>query len=225
MQSQNEKKSSPAKSANRILYMVVAGVLCIGAAVIGIAYSAGVFSPAVTTPSPSPSPDVDAGTPPIVEEVDTLPVFVAPSSGFITKEHSTDVLVFNPTMGHWRIHKGIDVTGEVGAPVYAAADGVVESVYLDPLYGKCVRIAHSGKAVTVYCNLQDELAEGITAGATVKSGQLLGAVGDTALSEVAEEPHLHFEMEIDDVSVNPLDYISKESQEACFTFDDTVYEG
>ena len=58
-----------------------------------------------------------------------------------------------------------------------------------------------------------------------ESGQLLGAVGDTALSEVAEEPHLHFEMEIDDVSVNPLDYISKESQEASFTFDDTVYEG
>ena len=223
MQSQNQKKSNPGKSANRILYMVIAGVLCIGAAVVGIAYSAGVFSPAVTTPSPSP--DVDAGTPPAVEDTDKLPVFTAPASGFITKEHSTDVLVFNPTMGHWRIHKGIDVTGEVGAPVYAAADGVVESVYDDPLLGKCVRIAHSGKAATIYCNLQNELAEGIVAGAAVESGQTLGAVGETALSEVAEEPHLHFEMEVDGVSVDPLAYIAKESQEVSFTFDDTAYEG
>ncbi|MBO5789838.1 MAG: M23 family metallopeptidase, partial [Clostridia bacterium] len=136
-----------------------------------------------------------------------------------------DVLVFNPTMGHWRIHEGIDVTGEAGAPVYAAADGVIESVYDDPLLGKCVRISHSGQAVTVYCNLQNELAEGIVSGATVESGQALGAVGETALSEVAEEPHLHFEMEVNGVSVDPLDYISKESQEVSFTFDDTAYEG
>ncbi|MBO7150163.1 MAG: M23 family metallopeptidase, partial [Clostridia bacterium] len=114
---------------------------------------------------------------------------------------------------------------EAGAPVYAAADGVIESVYDDPLLGKCVRISHSGQAVTVYCTLQSELAEGIVSGAAVESGQALGAVGETALSEVAEEPHLHFEMEVNGVSVDPLDYISKESQEVSFTFDDTAYEG
>lgn len=219
---QNAKKSpKPGKSANRILYMVIAGVLCVGAAVLGIAYSAGVFSPA---PTPAPSPDVDVNQP-VTDNQNTLPTFTAPASGFVTKEHSLDVLVYNPTMGHWRVHEGIDVTAEAGAPVYAAAQGTVESVYDDPLLGRCVRLTHSGNAATVYCNLQDELAQGIIAGASVTAGQLLGAVGETALSEMAEQPHLHFEMEVNGAAADPLDYITKESQQAAFTFDDTAYEG
>ena len=42
----------------------------------------------------------------------------------------------------------------------------------------------------------------------------IGVIGDTSLSELADEPHLHFEVKVGDVSVNPLDYISEESKSA-----------
>ena len=45
-------------------------------------------------------------------------------------------------------------------------------------------------------------------GDTVKSGEVLGAVGESALIEIAEEPHLHFALSVAGKSVNPLDYIS-----------------
>ena len=52
------------------------------------------------------------------------------------------------------------------------------------------------------------MAEGLTEGAVVRQGQLLGTVGDTAMLEIADEPHLHMEMTVKGLQVNPLDYFS-----------------
>ena len=67
------------------------------------------------------------------------------------------------------------------------------------------------------------LASGIKAGTEVRSGQLLGSVGDSAMVEVAQEPHLHFEMTVDGLQVNPLDYFSAADLEKLKT--DTGFEG
>ena len=78
------------------------------------------------------------------------------------------------------------------------------------MMGTCVAVAHKDDTVTIYKNLSRDLAEGIEVGATIKQGQKLGTVGDTAVVEMADEPHLHFEMTVKGLSVDPLDYFSEE---------------
>ena len=51
-------------------------------------------------------------------------------------------------------------------------------------------------------------AEGIEVGGTVEMGQVIGYVGDSALVEIAEEPHVHLEMKINGDYVDPLDYVT-----------------
>ena len=53
-----------------------------------------------------------------------------------------------------------------------------------------------------------EFPEEIKEGSTVKSGTVIGAIGETAMTECAEEPHLHFEIRLDNTKVNPHNYIT-----------------
>ena len=75
--------------------------------------------------------------------------------------------------------------------------------------GTCVALSHTGEALTVYKNLAAELAEGLAVGKTVLAGELLGYVGETAIMEIAEEPHLHMEMTVKGLQVDPLEYFSE----------------
>ena len=137
-----------------------------------------------------------------------LPVFSAmPLPGDISKAHSQDVPVFSLTMNDYRTHNGIDITCSVSDPVYAVADGTVGNVWEDPFMGCCISIVHSGGAVSIYRNLADEVAASVGSGATVKAGQVIGYVGETALLECAEEPHLHYELTINGAVVDPMEYL------------------
>ncbi len=210
----------------KIIYAVVVAVLCITAIVVGIV---GVAARKDKTP--------DEGTPPVSDGSDQNeneqpdagkeddgssegenkpPVkvsFVSPVVGTIDKGHSSELPVFSTTLNEWRIHTGIDIGAEVGSEVYAVCDGTVSAVYAHPLLGRTVEVTHSGGIVSVYSNLS---ADGlrVNVGDTVSSGALIGVVGDTSLTELADEPHLHFEMKVNGVSVNPLDYISEDSKDA-----------
>ena len=84
-------------------------------------------------------------------------------------------------------------------------------------------VDHGNGVVSIYKNLSKELAEGITQGAKVTAGQKLGTVGESALIESAEEPHLHFEMTYEGESVDPLTYISEDSRKVSLSAD-TAYE-
>lgn len=154
---------------------------------------------------------------------DSVPELSLPVSGSLSKKHSVDTQVFSPTLNEYRIHLGVDIATEAAAPVFAVADGEVSQIWEDPLMGWCVALSHSGECVTVYKNLCKEFAEGIAVGNDVVTGQLLGAVGDTAMMEIAEEPHLHLEMTVKGLQVDPLEYFS-EAVIATLT-EDTVYEG
>jgi murein DD-endopeptidase MepM/ murein hydrolase activator NlpD len=158
-------------------------------------------------------------TAPVTTAPNTLPTFVAPAVGTVAKEHDLSVPVFSLTTNDWRTHTGIDIACAMGDAVYAAAAGTVTTVASDPMMGTSVTIAHSGDGVTVYRNLSVELAEGIKEGAKVVAGQVIGTVGDTAMIESADEPHLHFEMRVSGVEVDPLEYISEESKKASLTVD------
>lgn len=208
----------------KIIYAAVIGVLCVTAIVVGIFSAASKPSdnpqddPTVNVPSGDNNEDDssnnEGGTE--KEEENKKPEklsMVSPVVGEITKQHSLDMPVFSNTLNEWRVHTGIDISAEEGAEVFAAADGTVSRVYNDPLLGKSVEITHRDGIVSVYSNLAaTDIA--VKEGDEVKSGALIGLVGDTSLSELAEEPHLHFAVKLNGVSVNPLDYISDESKKA-----------
>lgn len=161
------------------------------------------------TKKPDDTKDVFAGDGTSAEDVmaePELPEFVSPARGNVSKEHSETVLVYSLTMDDYRTHTGIDIEGKLGDIVVAAADGVIRSVYEDPMWGYCVSIAHEGDAVSYYMNLSGDSMEGVAAGDTVKAGDVIGAIGESALLEVADEPHLHFELKVDGVYVDPAEY-------------------
>ena len=111
-------------------------------------------------------------------------------------------------MNDYRVHLGVDINTADGASVVSVADGTVKKVWEDPLMGWCVAVSHSGDAVSIYKNLSSTLASAIKDGATVTAGQLIGTVGNSAMIEVAQEPHLHFELTVGGLQVDPADYFS-----------------
>lgn len=100
---------------------------------------------------------------------------------------------------------GEEAAAELGAQVMAAGDGRVESVYTDDLYGVTVVIDHYGGLKSVYANLADTPV--VAEGDSVVAGEIIGAVGTTALCEIGEVTHLHFAMTQDGQSVDPGEYL------------------
>lgn len=227
------QKNSNAMRANRLLYMIVVAVLCLTALIIGITAalnrSGEKKKPSDTTPSTTAPISVTSPitTPaPVNPEQpvpETPPTLIAPTAGAVTAVHDLTVPVFSDTMQDWRVHRGIDISAAVGAPVCAAADGTVQRVWRDPMMGYSVSVTHTGGMTTIYQNLSENYAEGIAVGAAVKAGDALGTIGDSSISELAEEPHLHFIVELDGKCVDPLSYISEESRAASLVAD-TAYE-
>lgn len=166
---------------------------------VGTTAPATTTAPAGTTQTTRSVAEADAPVP-------SLPVFIMPTIGNVSKGYTVEALVWSDTMEDYRTHDGIDICAGVGEGVMAAADGIVTEVYAHPMMGTTVVVRHDGDAESVYQNLAADVA--VAVGDTVKSGEVLGAVGDSALIEVAEEPHLHFALRVAGQSVNPLDYIS-----------------
>ncbi len=220
------------QKANRIIYIVVIVALCATALVVGITSAANRGKPGTTPPAATTSP-VTTAAPATTAPLTTappapidlpLPEFLAPAIGNVAKAHEVTVPVYSLTTNDYRTHTGIDIACEVGEKVYAAASGVVEMIASDPMMGNTVTISHNGGGVTIYKNLAEEMAEGIKVGATVTAGQHIAYVGESAMIESADEPHLHFEMTVKGASVDPLDYIKEESKSASLSKDET-FEG
>ncbi len=177
-------------------------------------------------------PTIQDETLPTYNGAETLPVggeaedvvekYALPVSGKLLKAHDPSIQVYSNTMGDYRVHLGLDISTAAEAPVYAAADGKVEKVWSDSLMGTCLAITHADDTVTIYKNLASELAAGITAGVTVKQGDEIARVGDTAVLEMADEPHLHFEMTVGGIAVDPLKYFSAAAVESLS--EDTAFE-
>lgn len=140
--------------------------------------------------------------------VNTIPTLSLPVAGKLSKEHDAKLQVFSETMNDYRVHLGVDIVTSEGAPVYAAANGTVKKIWKDALMGYCVAIEHSGNSLTVYKNLSDVLPDGIIEGATVRAGQQIASVGESAMVEIADEPHLHFEVSVNGILEDPLEHFS-----------------
>lgn len=131
--------------------------------------------------------------------------FIAPVSGEISKDFAKDTLIYSNTLEEWTTHLGIDIKANKTTIVVASEKGVVESIKNDPRFGLTVVIKHSGGFKTIYSNLLT--SEFVKEGEEVEKGQTIGTVGESASFEIAEDPHLHFEMYKDGEVLNPTIYL------------------
>ena len=129
-----------------------------------------------------------------------------PVEGNTVTGFSMDKLLYNETMRDWRTHDGIDIAADAGTAVAAARAGTVESVEADPIMGMTVVIRHEDKYETVYSSLTD-MPE-VEAGDSVTAGQVIGYVGESAASESALGPHLHFSVLNGGTPVDPETFLS-----------------
>lgn len=140
------------------------------------------------------------------KEEEKEPEFINPiEGGEILREFAKDNLVYSDTLEEWITHLGLDIKAPKTTVVKAAESGTVESIKNDPRYGITVIIKHSNDYKTVYSNLLT--AEFVKEGDEVALGQTVGTVGNSAAFEIADEPHLHFEIIKNGEKVDPSLYI------------------
>lgn len=153
--------------------------------------------------APVEMPSVEVDDTPVMATAPNLIVW--PLRGAVVAAFSVDELRYDETMGDWRTHAGVDLAAEVGTQVMAACAGTVSAVRDDPLMGTTVVIDHDGGYQTTYANLQS--VPTVKVGDKVTAGQIIGAVGNTAIAEAAEAPHLHFAVEKDGDAVDPQTFL------------------
>lgn len=118
---------------------------------------------------------------------------IALASGFGMRVH--------PIYKVKKMHSGIDFAAPIGTPIYATADGKIEDVRVQfSGYGKMIIIDHGFGYKTRYAHMH-EFA--VRQGQNIKRGELIGYVGDTGLSTA---PHLHYEVLMNGVLINPVHY-------------------
>lgn len=132
-------------------------------------------------------------------------LYILPLSNTVQKPYSVDAPLYCETMGDWRIHIGTDFAGEAGQTAKALAGGTVLAVEEDLMWGTCITIDHGVGVLSRYCGVKPSVVKG----ETVEVGQTIAKL-DIIPCESAQSPHLHLEMTIDGVPVDPVTALAKE---------------
>lgn len=103
----------------------------------------------------------------------------------------------SPFSGRREFHYGIDIAGPRGTPIYATADGKVDLATYRRGTGNTISIVHGYGYRTVYAHLS---GFAVTEGQTVEKGELIGTMGSTGFST---GPHLHYEVHVNGIAVDP----------------------
>lgn len=121
-----------------------------------------------------------------------------PSTSYITSKFGYRK---HPIYGYRKFHTGIDIGAGSGSRIVAANSGTVILSGWNGGYGKCIVVDHGGGITTLYAHCSKLL---VGRGATVSRGQTIAKVGSTGNST---GPHLHFEVRVNGVYKNPLNYV------------------
>ena len=107
----------------------------------------------------------------------------------------------DPINGEGAFHTGVDIDAPYGTPVRAAGDGDVTGAQMGAGYGREITLDHGHDVITLYGHLS---AVAVVPGQHVTRGQIIGYVGESGR---ATGPHLHYEVRLHDVPVNPYKYL------------------
>lgn len=126
---------------------------------------------------------------------------IKPTRGWFTSlfGYRLDPFTSKPQM-----HTGLDIAAAPGTPVKSPADGIISNISYEAGYGKLVSIDHGYGVVTRYAHNSQVFVE---LGQKVKTGDVVSAVGSTGRSS---GPHLHYEVRVQGVAVDPINYIPSE---------------
>jgi len=110
----------------------------------------------------------------------------------------------HPILKVYKLHTGIDIAASSGTNILASNAGtVISACYNSSGYGYMIMLDHGGGIVTLYAHCSKLLVKN---GDKVSRGQAIAKVGSTGMST---GPHLHFEVRINGVYKNPLEYVSR----------------
>ena len=138
--------------------------------------------------------------------VSTTSYVVPMKNAIIQKDFSSSELQYNDTMKQWEIHKAIDFQATDDVNVSAVADGTVSNVYNNYLEGTVIEISHSNNMVTIYKSLAQDV--NVKIGDRVTAGTVIGKASNTMAQELNSGEHLHFEVIVNGIKVDPNNYIS-----------------
>lgn len=158
---------------------------------------------------------VEASTPTTQETTTTAEMkqqeilrgMVVPLVGNISLDYAEDKLVYSKTLEQWTTHSGVDISAREGSAVRAVLDGTVSEIKNDPELGITITLDHGNGIRTKYGNLSTD--EMVKVGQNIKKGDPISGVGKGARFELAQGPHLHFEVLVDGKNVDPKIYLPK----------------
>lgn len=122
-------------------------------------------------------------------------------SGWMTSKFGYRI---DPFLQKSVMHNGIDIAARHGSPVYAPADGIVSFISFGASYGKLLEVDHGYGVVTRYAHNSQI---NVKVGERIERGHIIASVGDTGRST---GPHLHYEVRVNGIPVDPLSYIFSE---------------
>lgn len=163
-----------------------------------------------TTPTLGMGADVTAFSSPIPQRAISVPSRMPLEGAQLTSNYGMRT---HPVLGGRRNHTGIDLAAPTGTPIYATADGVIGRADWYSSYGLYISINHGASMETRYAHLS-RLA--VAAGDNVKKGDLIGYVGSTGRST---GPHLHYEVRVDGLAVNPIPYMVESEAQLAYVRD------
>ncbi len=131
---------------------------------------------------------------------DMLPNSSPVRAGYNSSSYGWRIDPFN---GHKAFHEGLDFPANTGAPILAAADGIVSAADQTPDYGNIVKINHGSGLETRYAHASKIL---VKVGERVTKGQQVALVGNTGRST---GPHLHYEIRLNGNPLDPRQYLHK----------------
>lgn len=123
---------------------------------------------------------------------------IAPVNGWFMRGFG---YCLDPFTGTVKMHEGIDIAAPIGTPIFVTANGVVKKVQNTKDFGIIIEVNHNQDFITIYAHCQNPR---VNNGQSVKRGDIIGYVG---ASGKTTGPHLHYEIRISGVPVDPLDYI------------------
>ena len=132
------------------------------------------------------------------ETASTPRAWYVPTAGEITSYFGNRI---HPITGKDDFHKGVDIAAPEGQKVTAASEGIVVTTGSDNHSGNFVILNHGDNITSVYAHLSTIT---VSENDKVKKGTQIGTVGS---SGVSTGPHVHFEIRINNESINPLSFV------------------
>lgn len=151
----------------------------------------------------------ETSIPAIKMEQPNMETMISPVFGTVSMDYSNEKLLYSKTLELWSTHFGLDIKSDEGTAVRAAMDGVISEVIDDPQWGLSIILNHGSGIKTKYANLST--LDMVKVGQKIAKGDVISGVGKTALCEIADDPHIHFEVLKDGKNLDPKAYLPKQS--------------